>query len=287
MDLKKQAIVLGIIVGLIGGGQLLYQYLFNQHSSPAKSAIHLITNHLDPQVVLEFVSSQDKLAVQELQKEYVSLTKLPKVAVASAEVVADITISPTAHKIDLNTSQGVVSLNMIQEDGRWVAFLNLKKNFELKKLLESLKAAELEEDEFKMLTIFRKLNELSPAEEYQVRIEKLTRYIEEKEAKAGYVKNIVVSDLSLKGRVLTGEIKNIGNKSVSVIKVNLQLVQKDGTVTEEIPVVLYEVIPGSLVFGQPIHGGYQKKFGLNVQNLKQIVDTKNLAIEVTEVEFIK
>jgi hypothetical protein len=113
----------------------------------------------------------------------------------------------------------------------------------------------------------------------------LTNYIAQKEAKAGYVKNIVVNDLRLQGRVLTGMIKNIGEKSVSTIKVSLQLVDKTGSIQAEFPVTLYEVIPGSLVFGQPIQGGYQKKFGLDIQNLKQITDVKNLVISVTDVDF--
>ena len=285
MDLKKQAIILAIIVSVVGIGQLAYKKLFNQHSSPAASAVQMITHHLDIGTVVDYVSKTDKAVIESLQKDYLALTKLPPQAITKAEVAADIVLSETAHKVDLNTNQGLISLNMINEQGKWVASLNLKLNFEVRQLLSALKEAEAEENEFTMLTIYRKLNEINPTEEYKERVEKLTNFIQLKEAKAGYVKNVVISDLNLKGRLLTGMIKNIGNRSVSTIKVNIQLVTPDGSIKEEIPVTLYEVIPGSMVFGQPINSGYEKKFGLDIQNLKQITSVKDLAITVTEVDF--
>jgi hypothetical protein len=285
MDLKKQAIILALIVALVGIGQLAYQKLFNQQSSPATSAVYFATHHLEINQAVGYVSKSDQAVVQQLQKDYVGLTKLPNQAINKAEIAADITLSEVAHKVDLNTEHGLISLNMLKEDDKWVAVLNLRHNFEVKQLLESLKIAEAEENEFTMLTIYRKLNELNPTPEYKERIDRLTSYIELKEAKAGYVKNIAVTDLALKGRVLTGMVKNVGNRSVSTIKVNLQLVNTDGSIREEIPVTLYEVIPGSMVFGQPIMGGYEKRFGLDIQGLKQITSVENLTISVTEVEF--
>lgn len=287
MDLKKQSIILLVVVALAGLVQLGYNKFFNSKSTPEKAALALIEKHLEVDHLIQYVASSDQKVLKEIKSEALKLTKLPNKQITQAQVASSVALSDRAYKIDLQTNEGIVVLNMINQENQWVAFLNLEQNYLVFQLLENLKEAETRENEYDMLAIYRKLNEVVPSEVYEEKIKLLTKFIEDKKEREDYIKNIYVTDLSIKGRVLTGLIQNMGNRKVKVIKANLQLIEdKTGAITEEIPVTLYEVIPGSFVFGQPINPNFQKKFGLNIQTLPQVTDVKKVLINVLSVEFM-
>lgn len=288
MDLKKQGIILAVVVVLVGIIQLGYQKFFNHQNTADRAAVYLIKNHLNLDILPDLVTSSDAVVIKELGSKYIDLTKLPSQTITEASVAADVVLSEKAHKVDLQTNSGIVSLSMVEQNGKWVAFLNLKEKLLVTQLLESLKDAELRENEYDMLAIYRKLQEVVPSDVYQEKIQMLTKFIEDKKEKEEYVKNIYVSDLKLTGKILTGLIKNQGNRKVKTIKASLQIINpEDGAVSSETPVTIYEVIPGSFVFGQPINPNHQKKFGLNLETLPSISKLETLYISITSVEFFE
>src|SRR5690606_6660863 len=129
-----------------------------------------------------YVSKSDELILDQVKNDYLSLTKIPKTNL-EAKVAADITLSESAHKVDLQTNKGIITLNLLKEDEKWVVFLNLKQIYKISQLLEQLKDAELRENEFDLLAIYQQLNEILPSSLYQEKIKMLTEYIENQKQK--------------------------------------------------------------------------------------------------------
>lgn len=287
MDIKKQAIIILGLVLAVGLGQLGYKYLFTV-STPSQVALSFLENHQDYLKAQQYVTASDAVVLSQIHNDYLTLTKIPNEAL-TASVAADVTLSDAAHKIDLQTNKGVISLNLIKVNDNWLVFLNLKQIYQIKQLLDELKDAEVREDEVDLLHIYTQLNELLPSSLYQEKIDTLNKYITNKKMKEEYVKNVYISALNLRHNLLTGLIQNQGDLSLKTIKASLQIINPtNGLIDQEFPITLYEVIPGSVVFGEPIKPHYQKKFGLNLTNLtslKNLKDLKNLTISVTGVEF--
>src|SRR5690606_2065299 len=145
MNLKNQSLIILIILVIILIGKVSYNYLF-EISSPSQVAVAFLNNHQDYQEVKKYVSKSDELILDQVKNDYLSLTKIPKTNL-EAKVAADITLSESAHKVDLQTNKGIITLNLLKEDEKWVVFLNLKQIYKISQLLEQLKDAELRENE--------------------------------------------------------------------------------------------------------------------------------------------
>lgn len=286
MSLKKQSLILFIVVALFGLGQVAIKHL-SQQSSPEKLALFFVENHLLKDEIKKYVTSEDQ-KILELNADYLKLTKLSKTKYSKLSLAADVALTDRAHKVDVNTDQGLVSVSIVKENNEWVVFLNLKESYEIDQLLSQITDAELREDEFEMLSLYKKINLLLPSDFYQEKITRLEKYIAKNKKQSEYVKNIYIDNLKLTGRILTAAVKNQGDEKVKTVKGKLQIINpKDGAIEKEFDIVIYEVIPGSFVFGEPILPNYMKKIGLNLQSLPEITDVKSLYLSVSSVEFME
>lgn len=261
---------------------------YSKNNSAEKVALFVIGNHLNPEEITPYLTKSDQNIMAIKGVDYLSLTKLSKKPYTDLTVAADVVLSDSAHKVDLNSNQGVVSASVVKEGDGWVVFWNLKENYEINDLLAQIKDAELREDEFEMLSLYKKMQEKMPADYYADKIKLLESYIAKKKKQEEYVKNIYVEEFKLVGRVLTAVIKNQGSEKVKSIKGKLQIVNPaDGSIQREVEISVYDLIPGSFVYGEAIAPGFQKKIGLNVEPLPEITDKTTVYISVTAVEFME
>lgn len=278
--------ILFIIVALFGLGQLAIKH-FSQQSSPEKLALFFVENHLQKEEIKKYVTQEDQ-KILSLNADYLKLAKLSKTKYSKLSLAADVALTDRAHKVDINTDQGLVSVSIVKENNDWFVFLNLKESYEIDQLLTQITDAEMREDEFEMLSLYKKINLLLPSEFYQEKINRLEKYIAKNKKQSEYIKNIYIDNLKLTGRILTAAVKNQGDEKVKTVKGKLQVINPvDGAIEKEFDVVIYEVIPGSFVFGEPILPNYMKKIGLNLETLPEIKDVKSLYLSVSAVEFME
>ena len=137
-----------------------------------------------------------------------------------------------------------------------------------------------------LLRAYNELQEVSPSEDYEEKIKILKSLIAEQEAFELYKQKVEFSQIKLKNKFLSGKIQNKGDRSLSKVTATLLFANNKGEVINTQEVVVFEVIPGSFVFGKPIKPNFEKKFGLNLENLSLPKDTI-LNLEVKSLEFYK
>lgn len=285
--MKKNILIPLIIIIIAVVTQGIMKSL-NKNSSAELVSKSFLENYPDFEKIKDLVSEKDRLIIESEKKDYLEkLLKLPA-NFNSYKKTAEVVLSDRSIKIDLsNNDNKIVSLFVVKEKDKWFINLDLSKKVLIDQLLSQIEDAELREDEFEMLSLYKKINNEIPSDFYQEKIEKLEKFISKRKKQEDYKKDIYIDNYKLIGRVLTASIQNKGNEKIKNLKGLLQIVNPvDGSISKEIEITIYEVIPGSFVFGEAILPGYEKKIGLNVESVPEIQKNSVVYISVTSVEFM-
>ena len=279
--MKKTILYPIVFIVILVASKLTIDY-FDVEKSPEKLVTEFLSLYPDEKA-MSFLSEEDQAVLKQSEYPIKSLIEI-QYSEEQVTILSVVNISEKELKVDVKNKDMVLDFYITKKaDDRWGIFLNLEKKYNILKEQDRLNSAELSEDENLILMSLKKLKVLEETSKYDERIYSIESLIEKKKIKNDYFKNLAVDDISMKNNFVSAFIRNSGNKNIKSVKGKIQLVSDSGEIHKEFDVSLFDYIPGSFVFGQPIPSNHQKKIGFDLGKL-DILKFK-VFISIVDFEF--
>jgi len=259
--------------------KILYD-VFDVRNSPEKITNEFL-NLYPKEESLEYLSSNDLISLKNSRYTIDQIIKLD-FKDFPIKIISTVALSDKITKVDIKNLENITSLTFKKDDSKWSLFFDLDAKIKILQEKEKLVEAESLEDEHLILMSLQTLRILEETDFYDERISKIEQLIRDKKFKNEYFKNIIVENIVVKNGFVTAIVKNIGNKSIKSIMGKIQLTSDSGEVIKEFSVSLYEYVPGSFAFGEPIQSKHQKKIAFNLEKLEM----KNNKVFISVEDFL-
>lgn len=185
------------------------------------------------------------------------------------------------------------SFELVKEVDGWKVFFDWETK---KKVDEAMTQAEQLEKEKKFYAAKEKYQEIleldSEVVEASEKMKKLDNSIKSFKEKQAYVDNVKIGDLEVGKAVLGGlgvfgEVKNLGDRTLTKVEITIYFLDKDGNPIFEktyCPVLVSEWSFGDRA--QFLKSGYSRKFGVKADDVPSDW-AKKVKVKVTDIEFEK
>lgn len=290
MKMKKiitHSIVFCFILILAGLSFYFKDHILNTNK-PIKSAEYFLSTLEDIELNKNKLAKSDLIALSELEIDYLKEKNIDK-SISSFDLKEETKISETNQKLVFTTDKGDIELDLILEQDEWKVFLNLDPIVKIQQIKNAIENAELREDKLEQVLFLQQLQEKTPEDKsIESKIKSLEVAIALENKLKEYISYIDVTDVVIKGKTLIANIKNMGDENIKKIVGDLIVIDpKDGSILKEIPLTIYEIIEGSLVYGEPIMPQFMKTIGLDITEVPEIKNAKMVSFKIKEVEFFK